>query len=569
MMSKLTRLLVLLAGILAALPVGAHPLGNFSVNQYSFFTFERDRIVLNHYIDFAEIPTIHELTFLDLDGDQKITDEERLHYMNTRQRELLGNLFMAINDVPVRWVVTRRALQVPDPYSPTLIVAASLEVDLASVDLIEKNQAHFMDQNFPDRSGWKEIRAATGPGVDITGDTVRQRLSEVNYFRVSPVEFMTDRESYYEFSVADPPEHNPDWAPPDTPPVTMLSGETIYQPTALDPATGQSLVVATTREAPTQRRSWSSDKLIELIKEPKLTTWFVIIALAFAFVFGAAHALEPGHGKTVVAAYLIGERGTVHDAIMLGLIVTATHTASVYAIWALAVLAQQFLAVETVFKWIEILSGFIILLLGIWLIFYRWYHPVVKVEVVGDHPHSHDHGHDHAQGHPHDHGHHDHGHDHHHDHDHAHGHHHDHDGHGHDHPRGSWWKKIFHTHGPGGHTHVYGPTVSYKQLFLLGITGGIIPCPGAIVVLLIAMQRNLLTFGFFLIFSFSIGLALVLMTIGIMMVTAKSFLDRHHIGEGMITRRILPMASAVLVTILGIVLTISPLLRYGIIQINM
>jgi len=310
------------------------------------------------------------------------------------------------------------------------------------------------------------------------------------------------------------------------------------------------------------RRSWSSDKLIELMKQPKLTKWFVIISLLLAFVFGAAHALEPGHGKTVVAAYLIGERGTVHDAILLGLIVTATHTASVYVIWALAILAQQFLAMDMVFKWIEVSSGFIILLLGIWLIFYRWYHPVVAVEVVNapapghdheHHHHDHDHDHDHDHGHAHD-------------HDHPHPHDHPHD---HEHSHGPWWKKLFHTHGPGGHTHVYGPTVSYKQLFVLGITGGIIPCPGAIVVLLIAMQRRLLTYGFFLIFSFSIGLALVLMGIGIMMVTAKSFLDRHNIGEGVFTRRVLPMASAVVVTLLGVFLTVSPLLRFGIIKINL
>ncbi|MBE7561135.1 hypothetical protein HS125_20165 [bacterium] len=520
---------VLLLATLLTPAVWSHPLGNFSVNQYSFFHFERDRIVLNYYIDFAEIPTFTELTYLDPNGDQVITDAERLHYLDTRQKELLEKLFMDISDVPVRFVLTRRSLVVPDPTSPTLIVSASLEVDLSSVRVGPTNQAHYIDQNFPDKTGWKQIAVTTGPGVVITKDSIRERLSHINLFNVPAIEYMTDREVYWEFTLDSPPLYNEGWVAPATPVVTMLAGETIYQPTSLDPTTGEPVAATVLQSRPARpemgRPSASSDKLIELMKNPHRGGWFFAIALGLSFIFGAWHALEPGHGKTVVAAYLIGERGTIRDAAMLGVIVTITHTGSVFLMWAGIYFLREIFSEAIVFKWIEILSGFIILILGIWLIFYRWYNP------LGRPAHVHGHGHEHGPRHSHG--------------------------------------GLTHTHGPGGHTHEIPAGVSYRQLLVLGITGGIIPCPGAIVVLLIAMSQGLFLFGFSLILSFSVGLALVLMTIGILMVTAKSFLDKHHVGEGFFSQRILPVFSAVLITILGVFLTLSPLLRYGYVQINL
>lgn len=551
---SLTGLGLALFSALLPVFVAAHPLGNFSVNQYSFFHFERDRIVLNHYIDFAEIPTMTELAYLDRDGDRVITDEERLHYLDVRQRQFLENLFMDISDVPVRFVLTRRSLEMPDPYSPTLIVSASLEVDLTSVRVGPANQAHYMDRNFPSESGWKQIEVTTGPGVAITKDSVKERLAGINLFNVPAVEFMTDTEVYWEFSLDAPPDYDEAWTPPTTPPVTLLAGETIYQPTELDPGTGQPPLIAS---RPPRRgmdqSSWSSDRLVELMTTPHKSRWFMLLALALAFVFGAAHALEPGHGKTIVAAYLIGERGTIRDAVALGGIVTLTHTGSVFLMWAGIFFLKEIFPAQAVFKWIEIVSGFVILVLGVWLIFFRWYNPVGGRTPAHAHAHPHTHDHDHPHGH-------DHGHAHdHHDHDHAHP-------HDHARPRGV---SLVHHHGPGGHSHEIPPGVSYRQLLVLGITGGIIPCPGAIVVLLFAMNQGLFLFGFSLILSFSIGLALVLMIIGILMVTAKSFLDRRRIGEGVFTRRILPLTSAALIALLGFFLTLSPLVRYGYVQLNL
>jgi nickel/cobalt transporter (NicO) family protein len=536
-MIRKTTLIILLLGLcwLTSDSADAHPLGNFSVNQYAFLEIEQERLVVNYYIDFAEIPTVGELSYLDLDGNKEITEQEKLSYLNVRQKEFLQNLTLDIGDVPCNFILTRRSIQLPDPLSPTLIVSASLEVDFRGVKTSNTNQAHFEDRNFPTKSGWKDIQVTPGAGVAIAENSIIERRKGLNLFNTPPKDYMNDTDIYFSFTIDNPVEYTADWRPELSPPVTLLEADIVYEPTTIDPLTGSAIVdpsaaIVESRPQKHKTSKWS-DKLIELIKEPELSGRFIWFALMLAFAFGAAHALEPGHGKTVVAAYLIGERGTIKDAVMLGLIVTATHTASVFLMWACIMGFKEIFPEQVVFKFTEIFSGFLIVGLGVWLLFYRWYNPVGHTKTVpaaaAEHSH-HEHEHEHKHG----------------------------------------KVSLMHTHGPGGHTHEYDPSVSYKQLFVLGITGGIIPCPGAIIVLLVAMNRQLLLFGFSLIMAFSVGLAIVLVAIGIMMVTAKGFFDRMNIGGGMFTRRILPVASALAVIVLGLFLTLEPLSRYGYIEFH-
>src|ERR1700676_1107635 len=159
------------------------------------------------------------------------------------------------------------------------------------------------------------------------------------------------------------------------------------------------------------------DALARLLHQPEITPWMVAAAIGVAFVLGAAHALTPGHGKTIVAAYLVGSRGTLKHAAFLGAMVTFTHTVSVFLLGMATLFLFQYVVPENITRVLGAISGLSIVAIGAWMLYKR-------LRGTG-HTHTHDHTHDH----PHDHDHHDH-HDHPHDHPHEHGHGHD---HGHDH----------------------------------------------------------------------------------------------------------------------------------------
>jgi ABC-type nickel/cobalt efflux system permease component RcnA len=225
-------------------------------------------------------------------------------------------------------------------------------------------------------------------------------------------------------------------------------------------------------------------------------------ALGAAFLLGAAHALTPGHGKAVVAAYLVGSRGRVSDAICLGGVVTATHTASVFLLGLATLFASQHVALDRVYPWLSLTSGVLVMATGAWLTWKR------AKEKAGGRAHAHEHAH----AHPHSHG-----------------------GHGHPHPHP-------HRDGRGG-------------LLSLGISGGLTPCPEALVVLLISISLRQLPLGLAILAAFTLGLAAILIGIGIVMVLAAPAVSRAA-GLGRWTRAV-PVASAGLVTVLGAVIAVQ------------
>ena len=311
-----------------------------------------------------------------------------------------------------------------------------------------------------------------------------------------------------------------------------------------------------------------------------------IIYYLTAILLGGLHALEPGHGKTVVAAYLIGSKGRKIDAVLLGLVVTLTHTFSVILLAIAAKLASMKITLteESLHGYLGLVAGLLILAVGLWMLIGR---------IQGKEPfhfHSHDnghsHGHDHSHSHDpaHGHGHsHDLSHDeaHHHDHEqhdpdnhvlHTHSHEHDlaHDhGHSHDHNHAH---NHNHDHYPA-HDHIHGHSndnnhahshehdqknvdkkgeqrVGYWQLFLLGVSGGLVPCPAAIAILLAAVGAGRLGEGLTYILLFSLGLAAVLIAVGIAVVSAgklaSRFLDAKRLA------RKVSVASATLITLIGV-----------------
>ena len=297
----------------------------------------------------------------------------------------------------------------------------------------------------------------------------------------------------------------------------------------------------------------SGDRIKEFMTQP-LTLRFAIAALAISFVLGGLHALTPGHGKAIVAAYLVGSKGRVIDAVFLGIVVTFTHTFSVIALGIVMLVAQGF-APEDVVPWLSLFSGVLIVGIGAWLLtknMKQYYSGSVHGHDHGHHPHPHDHSHGHDPSHDHDHPHaddHDHGHDDEHGHDDDHGHDPSHD---HDHT---------HSHGGRTHSHVPPERTGFWGLLSLGISGGIVPCVDALIGLLFAISLNKLTWGLIILCAFSLGLAAVLVAIGILMVMAKPLIQRFT-GEGIWLQR-LPIFSAAVVILLGAILIFKALNTVG------
>jgi len=277
-----------------------------------------------------------------------------------------------------------------------------------------------------------------------------------------------------------------------------------------------------------------------------------------AAVLGSLHALEPGHGKTVVAAYLIGSRGKRTDAILLGLVVTLTHTFSVILLAIAAKIASNTITLteESLHGYLGLVAGVLILAVGAWMLLAR---------LRGREP-FHFHSHDDADGHSHDHGH-PHSHDHDHDHDHLNGHDHnpgnpDNHSHGHNpvHSHGSDHDHDQHYHVPSrqrGEGVEGGKRVSYWQLFLLGVSGGLVPCPAAIAILLAAVAAGKLGEGLTYILLFSLGLAAALIIIGLMVVSAGKLASRF-LDAKKFARKV-AIASAGIITLIGLVTVINSL----------
>ena len=268
------------------------------------------------------------------------------------------------------------------------------------------------------------------------------------------------------------------------------------------------------------------EALQSLLRVSDPSTGFLVAALGVAFLAGAAHALTPGHGKAIVAAYLAGSRGTVWDAVYLGSVVTVTHTAIVFILGLITLYATQHFLMEEIYAWLSVSSGLLIVGIGLWLLRVRW-----KSFRSGDADHGHSHSHSHGPF-----GHHTHVHPYgkesggaaeNHAHEHSHGHQHSHE-----------------------HAHTHAPAAGRGSLLSLGISGGLVPCPEALAVLLISFTINRLVFGLIILVAFSLGLAVVLIAIGVAMVLAGPALGRFA-KDGPLMRA-LPVGSAVIVTTLGL-----------------
>lgn len=491
------RAALLLLGVTAlvlvpALPASAHPLGNFTINHYDGLVLHPDRIADTAVVDSAELPTLQERDSIDVDGNGTVTPHERSAFAANRCRLVAQQVHIEVNGIPLRWDVTRTSYT----YRPGAagLQISRLECDLTTkVDLSNPAVVRLSDGYLSDRIGWREI-TASGKGIALDHPSVAaQSISD-------------ELRSY---------------------PNDLLSSPLDQREVKLSVAPGQSTGVAQLPTVPdvgfASRILGSGTNTLDRLVGSKLTLPVGLLALLLSLVLGAAHAVLPGHGKTIMAAYMVGTRGTPRDALLIGVTVTLAHTTGVLVLGLLFSAGTSF-AGESLLAILGVVSGLLVAVIGVGLLRAalrgRGYDALSP-----QHSHGDDHGHSHGGD------------------GHSHGHGHGHDGHSHDRGRD-------HSHDPhsDSHPHAYrdasgasvGVTVlrparedvdvsapghshgqphhdrGYKRLTLvgMGLAGGLVPSPSALVVLLGSIALGRTPFGIALVLGYGVGMAATLMAVG-------------------------------------------------------
>jgi nickel/cobalt exporter len=500
LMAALTLGVLLMPALLAPRAASAHPLGNFTVSRYSRIELTPGLVRLRYVVDMAEIPTFQEMTAIDTDHDGLVNADEMSRYAGRLADGLRRNLKLTINGRAVDLRPAEREVSLPEGQGglSTLRFAAWYESTLPAGDGVR--QAEFRDDNFRDRLGWKEIVVRAGDGVVLRDSTV-PATDDSDELRAYPADMLKSprnvREARFTFA----------------------------------PGSGGAPAAATAWPAARGVFSRPQDRFAALMTRD-LSISVLVLSLVVAMGLGALHALGPGHGKTVVAAYLVGSRGTTRHAVFLGLTVTLTHTSSVFALGFVTLYLSEYILPEQLFPWLSFLSGAGITILGVALFAGRLHTLLARRGRSGGRRHRDDPVPAPAHAHPRMRRHHP-------EHEHA---------QGHVHAPGV-------THSHGGHAHAHlppgagGGPVTWRSLLALGIAGGILPCPSALVVLLTALSIHRVGYGMGLIVAFSIGLAAVLTGIGLLLVHARGLFNRLPVNS--VAARILPPVSAAIVAVLG------------------
>jgi len=431
-MKRLATLVAMTVTLAAPAAALAHPLGNFTINRFSRIEVSGHRLYVLYVLDLAEIPTFQAGTIGPRAYARRIASGTRL----------------ALDGHPAPLNAGTTALA--HPKGAGGLHTTRLEIVLRGPRLSGPTAIRYRDTNYAGRIGWKEI---------VVGSHAKSRSDEL---RAYPKDLLR--------------------SPLDT---TSVSAR-------LAPGAGPDTPPAVGRGAALQAPDRIADSgFASLIARSHLSAMVVVAALVAALFWGAAHALSPGHGKTIVTAYLVGQRGTPRHAALLGLIVTATHTVSVFGLGLVTLALSQFVVPERLYPWLNVVSGLLVVTIGGSVLRSRWRH---------------------SRGH-------------------EHGHHH-------------------HEHGPTG-----------RSLLAVGVSGGLLPCPSALVVLLAAISLHRLAFGLLLILAFSAGLALAITGVGLLAVLANSAFRRASFDGRLM--RLLPVASAFVILVAGLAMTVRALPKVG------
>ena len=458
-------------------PASAHPLGNFSINHLSTVSISSERVDVRYVLDQAEIPTVQEQ---DLSRDEVVRRK-----LDEIQRELA----LTVNGRPATLRVTGEP-RLSFPPGAAGLKTTRLEVTLrAAVD--HPREVELRDGTFPGRVGWKAVVSAPGEGTAVR--TSAPSGDPTNGLRLYPKNLLASPLDRREASFSVKPGDG-----------------------TLSAPKGEGGQFSTSH-------SGGSDGFAGLFEDAAAGEGVLLVLLLAAFGWGGLHALSPGHGKAMVAAYLIGTRGTAKHAVALGATVTITHTIGVFALGIVTLALSQYVLPEDLYPWLTLVSGLMVVGVGAAVLRSR---ARLARHAHADR-HSHEHPHSQKLGHSHQ---------------HAHSQRHgssDRLGHSHEHGRP-------HSHAP--------EELGWRGIVGLGAAAGLIPCPCALVVLLAAVSQHEVALGLLLIVAFSLGLAGTLTGLGLAVVYAKRLIPAR-LAAGRLAS-VLPAVSALLIVAVGAVLTV-------------
>jgi ABC-type nickel/cobalt efflux system permease component RcnA len=478
-------LLVLLFVVLAVLgfgrPASAHPLGNFSVNELASLDLYPSRVDVAVTVDLAELPTLQEKPGA-VPG-----------YASASCKAFADAFAVTVDGSRLSWTVSTSSFALT-PGAAGLSTSrfncsftSPLSAVPSTVDVTNGYRS--------DRIGWRELTAA-GHGVHLVDSPIPSQ-SVSGGLTAYPQDLLSSplnvRSAHLSVAPGDGPSSSA---------ATKLPGASWF---------------------PVSRWVASADETLRgWVADPHVGPAVGVLAVLLALVLGAAHAALPGHGKTVMAAYLAGRHGRPRDALAVGATVTATHTGGVLVLGLLLTTVAG-LAGEKILAWLGVASGALVAVLG----------AVMLMNLLrrrgAPAPHHHHHGHGHSHGHHHSH-------DHVEGHDHSHGEH-DHDEHGHHHD---------------GDESRRGSRPSRLSLVSMGIAGGLVPSPSALVVLLGAIGLGRTGFGVLLVIGYGVGMAATLTAAGLLLIRVQDRWSKRLPRLTARLSRIMPTGTAALVLLVGL-----------------
>src|SRR5437773_4490710 len=435
MVAKARSSHLFLAGLLTTwtismtpLPTLAHPMGNFSISHYAGIRVEQDGVEVQYLIDMAEIPTFQEI---QENGIVPQADHPGLReYLARKAEALKEGIRLEINGRRLALKAEPKELISPPGAGglPTMKLWVIYRAKLDGPVAAGMRYLRYRDGNFAERAGWKEIVAMEADGVVFASSSATNRdrsLRLSNY----PTDLLNsppqDLEARLAFALMGPTRaaatqeasvtvssvpssptarpnsiSNPSFATatPKTPRSTMpaLSKQARNTAGALAVAlpspkigreTGaQASAALEPFRLQANKQTTPRNAFTELVATNQLGFGVILAALAVALGLGAFHALEPGHGKTLIAAYLVGTRGSIRHALLLGLVVTAAHTAGVYLLGVITLYASQYVVPERLYPWLSVASGVMIMALGL-VLFARRYSGKEGIISHQDHNH--------------------------------------------------------------------------------------------------------------------------------------------------------------------------------------
>jgi nickel/cobalt exporter len=440
----------------------AHPLGNFSVNVSAEINISTGEVQIEHVVDLAEIPTVQITPEIDVGADGTLSEEELSAWAWSTARELVPDLTLDVDDEPVTLsVVSATARLRPGQGGLSILRLGSMFA--GSIPM--RGELSFHDDTFADRVGWREVTAVADDGAALVRSSVPDR-SVTDGLRLYPRDLLTS-------------------------PLDVRGAFVVFEATGTTASSGERADVPA---APDERAGVAAAPLVDLVTRHGP---FMLLGLLLAFAIGALHAIGPGHGKTMMAAYIVGSGGRLRHAVAIGGTVAALHTVSVLGLGAVVLVASEVFPPERIYPWLTLGSGVIACCLGAGLLVRRISARRAARLQGNDNPHEHHHA-----------------------------------------------------------TVSTERLLSWRGIAAISVAGGILPSPTALVALLGSIALDRVPYGLAIVAAFSFGLSAALVVVGVVALRAGAIVSRRWSRR---STALVPVLSASTIAVTGVALAVRGL----------